>query len=119
MAVGQFASGSKLATATGVTVAPAPAFLQASIGFGTSAAFLANIVKTTSDGKYTITLTTALADTNYSVIATSHNISGNPYNIACEGDVTRTTTVFSVETWETSTLGAADPAYVNVAIFGN
>ena len=57
MAVGQFASGSKLATATGVTVAPAPAFLQASIGFGTSAAFLANIVKTTSDGKYTITLT--------------------------------------------------------------
>ena len=57
MAVGQFAKGSKLATATGVSVDPAAGFLQASIGFGTSAAFLANIVKTTSDGKYTITLT--------------------------------------------------------------
>ena len=68
IAVGQFADGGKLdlsigkgtkgtLKALGWSSDPDAGFVTASVGIGTSAAFLANIVKTDSDGKYTVTLT--------------------------------------------------------------
>lgn len=82
-------------------------------------AYNVSSVTRTATGKYNINFTSAMANTNYAVLATSHYIASAPYNIACEGSVARTTSAVSVETWESSTYGAVDVTHVNVAVFGS
>ena len=72
----------------------------------------------TSNGLFTINLTTALTDANYSVVGMISG-PGTTFNTICENSaVTRTTSSFGV-----TCLGAGggvyNSAYVSIAIFGN
>ena len=74
-----------------------------------------------SAGSYTITMSNALADTNYAVIGTltqSSSYSGTLWFLNDVRVAATTTTVFGISTYNTS-FGSADPAFINVAVFGN
>lgn len=69
-----------------------------------------------SQGKYTITLTNAMADAYYAVLATAHVPGGYNYLIASvEG--TKTTTTFNIQV--TTSAGFIDPEYLSVLVFGD
>jgi hypothetical protein len=73
-------------------------------------------------GDYTVTFTTAMPDTNYSMIASCSYRSANNYNSAhiftnAGGAIVAPTTTAARLQLSSVTLGGADSEYVTVAIF--
>lgn len=68
-------------------------------------------------GNYTINMTNALADANYSVSATIGGV-GAAFLLRTLDDITaRTVSLFRINTLNVSTLSDIDPPQVNLAVF--
>ena len=69
-------------------------------------------------GSYTVNLTTAMPDVNYSMVATAQGVAATYAALACENhDTNKTTSAVAVITSNRSSGVAADAATVNVAVF--
>lgn len=67
-------------------------------------------------GEYTVNFTTALSDANYTTVITCGDASGTA-KLATGWSAAPTSTAYRILTYNWSGGAAADPAYVNVAIF--
>ena len=67
-------------------------------------------------GEYTVNFTTALSDANYTAVITCGDASGTA-KLATGWSAAPTSTAYRILTYNWSGGAAADPAYVNVAIF--
>jgi hypothetical protein len=72
-------------------------------------------VSRTATGRYTVNFTTAMNDTNYSVVGEAFTGSTGSFTMGLQV-ITYSTTSVALMTWNSS--GASDFAYVNFAVFG-
>jgi hypothetical protein len=84
------------------------------------ASFNVSSITDNGAGSYTVNFTTAMADANYTTVATiSPGSSLNPLvpTLAGDGSGTYSTSAIQVATWNQNTLATSDTARVCVAIF--
>ena len=79
------------------------------------ASYNVSSVTRNSAGNYTVNMTTALSDTNYVVNVTADSASSG-YIGTFNGNVTKTTSVFGVTSYNVSGSGS-DTATINVSVF--
>lgn len=108
------------------TAVSAISFIKAHVCFDGTGSTSANQTKLSSsnvtsvyknaDGDYTVTMTSAIADTNYSIIGTAANVSGvNAVIVSVDYNTAPTTTVFRIVT-KSDSGGATNSARVSILV---